>query len=371
MPVFAGRPAGIARGIIHAMSERHLNISITSGTIVQAILLVILVALLFYLRDLVLILLTAIVLASAIEPGVHWFTKRRVPRVFSVLLLYLIVFGAIFGVLYLFIPPVLNEASNFFGAVPEFLESFNVPQSAREAIEGATIGQNLSIPDILRNLESSLSSLSGGFIQTVSGVFGGVLSFVLVIVFSFYFAMQETGIDDFLRVITPVRHQEYVVGLWRRSQQKIGLWMQGQLVLALIIGVLTYLGLTILGIRYTLLLAVLAAVAELIPVFGPIIAAVPAVILGFADGGTSLGLFVIGFYLIIQQFENHLIYPLVVKKVVGVPPLLVILALIIGAQVAGFLGILLSVPIAAAVQEFVSDIQRKKAAAVAHRATEV
>ncbi len=330
--------------------------------------LVLLVALLFYLRDLVLILLTAIVIASAIEPGAKWFVGHRVPRVFAVLLVYVIVFGAIFGVLYLFIPPVLNEASNFFSLVPQFLENFNVPESAREAIEGAgAIGGNISIPDILRNLESSLSNLSGGFLQTVSGVFGGVLSLVLVIVFSFYFAMQETGIDDFLRVITPVRHQEYVVGLWRRAQQKIGLWMQGQLILALIIGVLTYLGLTVLGVRYALLLAVLAAIAELIPLFGPIIAAVPAVILGFVDGGTSLGFLVIGFYLIIQQFENHLIYPLVVKKVVGVPPLLVILALIIGAQVAGFLGILLSVPIAAAIQEFVSDIQREKAEAVAHR----
>lgn len=353
------------------MSERNLNISISQGTIITAILLVLLVALLFYLRDLVLILLAAIVLASAVEPGAHWFVRRKVPRVFAVLIVYLLVFAAIFGILYLFIPPVLNEASNFFVLVPELLESFNVPDSARQAIEGAgAITEQLSVPDILRQLEASLSNLSGGFLQTVSGVFGGLVSFVLVIVFSFYFAMQETGIDDFLRVITPVRHQEYVVGLWRRSQQKIGLWMQGQLILALIIGVLTYLGLTILGVPYALLLSVLAAVAELIPLFGPIIAAIPAVALGFLEGGTSLGIFVIGFYLIIQQFENHLIYPLVVKKVVGVPPLLVILALIIGIQLAGFLGALLSVPIAAAIQEFVSDIQRQKAEAVARRRTE-
>ena len=133
--------------------------------------------------------------------------------------------------------------------------------------------------------------------------------------------------------------------------------MQGQLVLAFIIAVLVYLGLTILGIKYAFFLALLAAVAELIPLFGPVIASLPAIAIGFIDGGTTLGLFVIGFYIIIQQFENHLIYPLVVKKVVGVPPLLVILSLIIGAKLFGFLGIILSVPIAAAIMEFVHDVE--------------
>ena len=183
---------------------------------------------------------------------------------------------------------------------------------------------------------------------------------MLIIVFSFYFAVVETGVDDFLRIIVPSNYRSYVLDLWRRSQKKIGLWMQGQILLAVIIGVLVYLGLTVLGIPHALLLAVLAALFELIPVFGPILASVPAILIGFVDGGLTLGLLVIAFYVIIQQFENHLIYPLVVTKVVGVPPLLVILALIIGAKLAGFLGILLSVPMAAAIQEFVTDIQNRR-----------
>ncbi|MBL7045777.1 MAG: AI-2E family transporter, partial [Parcubacteria group bacterium] len=143
-------------------------------------------------------------------------------------------------------------------------------------------------------------------------------------------------------------------------QFKIGRWMQGQLILAAIIGVLVYLGLTILGVKHALLLALIAALFELIPVFGPILASIPAIIIGFVDGGATIGLLVVGLYLIIQQFENHLIYPLVVTKVVGVPPLLVILALLIGAQLAGFLGIILSVPVAAAIQEFVKDLQENR-----------
>jgi predicted PurR-regulated permease PerM len=192
----------------------------------------------------------------------------------------------------------------------------------------------------------------------VGYIFGGVLSFVLIIVLSFYLAVQEAGIENFLRIITPNRHETYVMSLWKRTQIKIGLYMQGQLLLGLIIGILVFLGLTILGIKQALLLACLAAVFELIPIFGPILSAIPAILIGATSGGLSMGLIIAGLYTIIQQFENHLIYPLVVKKIVGVSPIIVILALIVGFKLAGFLGILLSVPISTAIMEYLNDLQK-------------
>jgi predicted PurR-regulated permease PerM len=196
--------------------------------------------------------------------------------------------------------------------------------------------------------------------KTASTVFGGALSFVLIVVISFYLSVQEDGVRDFLKIITPVKSQKYVTDLWRRSQLKIGYWMQGQLLLAVLIGVLVYLGLVVLGVKHALLLAVMAAAFELIPVFGPILAAIPAIVVSSVDGGVTAGLLVTGLYLIIQQFENHLIYPVVVKKIVGISPIVVILALFIGAKLAGFLGALLSVPLSAALMEFVNDVQKDK-----------
>lgn len=143
--------------------------------------------------------------------------------------------------------------------------------------------------------------------------------------------------------------------------------MQGQLILGLIVGVLLYLGLLILGVQHALLLAVIAGTFELIPVFGQILAMVPAVAVGITYGGVTEGLLVAGLYIVVQQFEAHLIYPVVVKKVVGVPPLLVILSLLVGYKLAGFLGVLLSVPIAGAIQELVADIDRQKTKALAVR----
>ena len=136
--------------------------------------------------------------------------------------------------------------------------------------------------------------------------------------------------------------------------------MQGQLLLAFIVVVLVYLGLTILGVPYAFFLALLAGVFELIPVFGPILSAIPAAIIAFSDGGLSLGLMTVGLFLIVQQFENHLIYPLVVRKVIGIHPIMVIIALLAGAKLAGFLGIILSVPLAAALKEYIDDVERKK-----------
>ncbi|HEX9608778.1 MAG TPA: AI-2E family transporter [Candidatus Paceibacterota bacterium] len=341
---------------------KRLTINVSSGTIITVILFVTLAWLLFYLRDLVLVVLTAIVLASAIEPAVNWFMRYRLPRALAVVLIYLLVLVFIFAVFYFFMPPVLADISGLLGTLPDYLDTIDASNPLKNSsfFGAQSAVQNFSLSELVTGLQASFANVSEGFLRTISVVFGGIFSFVLVIVLSFYFAVQDTGVDDFLRVVTPIKHEAKVLDLWRRSKNKIGKWMQGQIMLSLIVGILVYLGLTILGMKYALVLAIMAAVLELIPVFGSILAAIPAIGLAFVGGGTGLALLVTGFYLIVNQFQANLIYPLVVQKIVGVPPLLVILALIAGAQLAGFLGIILSVPAAAILQELVQDIQKGK-----------
>ncbi len=338
-----------------------LTIHISPMTIVSGIAIVFAFWLLFYLKSLVLIVLTAIVIASAIEPAVRWFMRYRIIRPAAVALIYVIIFCILFGFAYLMFPPLIEETSGFVATLPQYIETFNIKDVvSNQFFTPSEVSATASITDTLKEFQSIFTATGEGAFRAVAGVFGGVFSFFLIVLLSFYFAIQETGIDDFLRVVTPVNHQQYVIGLWRRSQAKIGLWMQGQLLLSLIVAVLTYLWLTILGVPYALLLAIFAAIAELVPVFGSLAAAVPAILVAGTFGGLPTALLAGGGYLIINQIQGNLIYPLVVKRVVGVPPLLVILALIAGAQLAGFLGVLLSVPIAAALQELVSDIEKSK-----------
>lgn len=331
-------------------------VSITTGTIIRAILLGIGLYIVYSLGDVVLVLLAAVVIASAIDPLTDFMQKYRVPRVLTVLSIYLFCFAFLAGVVYFFIPQILDELTGVAAQLPQYIASLDVLGS--DSLKQFLVAL-LPIKDVLPAVRGALGSTSGGVFQTATTLFGSALSFVMMIVLSFYLAVQENGIEDFLGLVTPPRHEAYVLDLWSRSRKKIGLWMQGQLLLGAIIGIFVFLALSILGIKYALLLALIAAAFELIPVFGPIMAAVPAVALGFSES-VFLGFMVLGFYVIIQQFENHLIYPLVVRKVVGVPPIVVILALVAGGKLAGVLGIILAVPLASAFMEFVSDVEKEK-----------
>lgn len=340
--------------------DKHLNISITAGTVVKTVLILVGAWLLWILRDVALIVLTAIVIASAIEPGVVGLMRRRVPRILAVILVYLVLCLLSFALFYFFLPSVLQDFATFIGSLPTYLAALGNSEGVNTytQILGFPSPTELSAGDLMESVREALNlGAFGNTLSAISQIFGGLFSLVLIIVFSFYFAVVETGVDDFLRIVSPVRYRTYVLDLWRRSQHKIGLWMQGQLLLGVIVGVLVYLGLTILGVPHALVLALIAGMFEIIPVFGPTIAAVPAIAIAFVAGGATLGLLTIALYAVVQQFENHLIYPLVVTRVVGVPPLLVILGLIIGAELAGFLGIILSVPVAATLQELIKDME--------------
>lgn len=330
-------------------------IAVTPGTIVQGLFIIVAFWLAFYLKDLLLVVLTAVVLASAIEPLTQWVMRRHVPRVLAVVLIYLCAVLLISSFFYFFLPPLASEASSFFKALPTYLETLNVAPA-----EGVLTTESTSITKQFLQLQDILKASSSGALSAVSAFFGGLISFVLIIVLSFYFAVQERGLDDFLRLVTPPRHQGYILDLWKRAQVKIGRWLQGQLLLSLIVGVLVYIGLLFLGVPYALLLAIVAAVLELIPVFGSILAAIPAVMLAFIEAGTTLAILTIILYVVVNQLQGNVIYPMVVQKVLGVPPLVVILAIIAGAQLAGFLGILIAVPIAAALQEWIGDVQKGK-----------
>lgn len=343
-------------------------IQISSGTITKAILIALGFAVFYYLRDIVLVVLLAVVIASAVEPGTRWFLRRRVPRILAVLLIYSSAVVVMVGMFYFLFLPLLNQSVTFLSTLPGYLGELQVwnPLQNSELLSGSSavegFSKNFSLSQIVDQINTTVSNLSNGFFSTASTVFGGILSFILVIVFSFYLSVESDGVTNFLRIVTPAKNEKYIIDLWKRSQHKIGLWMQGQIVLGVIVAMLVFLGLTLLKVENALLLAVLAGIFEIIPIFGPILAAIPAITLALVTNGMSTALMVTGLYVIIQQFENQLIYPLVVRKIVGVPPLISMLALIIGSKLAGFVGMLISVPLATMLIEFLNDVEKAKIA---------
>ena len=188
---------------------------------------------------------------------------------------------------------------------------------------------------------------------------GGVFAFIMLIVVSFYLAVREKGVEDFIRLVIPLRHEAYAVDLWLRSQRKMGQWLRAQLLLGALIGAAIYLGLTLLNVKYALVFAFLAAILELVPIVGPVLAAVPPTIIAFLQD-PSLALIVIVLFIIVQQVESHIVVPLVMKSSIGISPIVVVIALLVGAKLAGIIGLLLAVPMAAVMVEFLHDYDRKK-----------
>lgn len=352
--------------------ETYKKLDITTSSWVRGLLILAIFYGAFLIKEFILVIIVSVVIASAIEPIVRWTGKRHIPRLPVVLLVYLFLAVAFAGLFYYLILPLVGDISDFIRTLTIYFNSLSSGGILSDMFRTQNLFAGFDTPILVRELSTHLNTLatflSKGIFSSLSTVFGGLLNFVLILVLSFYLVVQEDGVSKFLKTITPLKHEQYIVDLWRRSQIKIGLWMQGQLISSVLIMLLVYIGLLFIGIPNALLLAVLAGVFELIPLFGATLAAIPAIFVAYiAGGGMTDALIVAGLFFVIQQLEGNLIHPLVVKKMVGVPPMISIIALVIGGTLAGFLGVLISVPVAAVVMELVADFDARKVAQMSQR----
>lgn len=341
------------------MPDNNQTIDISTASIIKAIIIILFFVFLYLLQDVLIIFLFAIVIASAISPFANWLDRRGFPRLWGVLLLFLIVLGLIALITSLVIPSLSADIDQLITTLPQVFEKVSV--SLENVQQGAPTYLDFvsEIQNILSGFSSYLQQSSQSIVGLVVNIFGGVISFIAILVISFYLSVTKKGVETFLGSIVPEKYESYVVDLWKRSEKKVGLWLQGQLLLALIVGLVVYVGLSLIGIKFALMLGLLAFVLEIVPIVGPVLAAIPAVILAFMQEPT-LGLWVILFYVVIQQLENHILVPVVMGKTVGLNPVVVIIALLVGGQLAGIAGMILSVPVATVIVEIIDDMAKKK-----------
>ena len=338
-------------------------IRITNDTIIRTILFILATFVLFQLRELLILVLVSIVIASFVEAGVRVFTQYRISRAVSVPLIFSVTLLIFIGVFYAFVPLVVKELSGMITLILNYLPAGSTTttasiQSASHFVD--TLSKNgSSVTDLLASFKKASSSLSQGATSVIGSTFGGLMNIILVVVMAFYLSIQERGIDNFLRIFTSKKNEHYVLDLWARTQRKIGLWFKGQLFLGLVVGAITFIVLLLMGVQYAFLVGLISGIAELIP-FGVIFAAIPAILFAVIDGGILLGVKVFIFYIVIHQIENYILNPVIARRMVGIPPLVVLLAFLIGIQVAGFLGAVVAMPVAVFVLEYLSDLEKKK-----------
>ncbi|MDD5032188.1 MAG: AI-2E family transporter [Patescibacteria group bacterium] len=336
------------------ISQRPININISTATILKAILIILALYFFYLVRDILIIIFISLILSSALDPWVDWMHKRKIPRGIGIILIYFVLLIIVASAFYLIIPPIISQVKELSVTFPHYLEKVISGVSALKeyAYEHGVLD---NIKASLGALSSNLEGAAGGIFSTVSGIVGGIVSFFLILVMTFYMVVEESAMKKIIWSVAPAEYQPYIMQLTSRMQAKIGLWLRGQLILSLIIFTLTFLGLYILGVKYALTLAFIAGLTEFIPYLGPILASIPAIFLAFAQS-PMLALFTLGLYYIIQLMENHIIVPKLMQKVVGLNPIVSIVVLLVGFQIAGVIGAILSLPVATAIGVFLKDL---------------
>lgn len=319
------------------MTDTSTKIDISHKTIVFIAFFILALWVTYLIRDLLLILFVAIIFMSALNPLVNFFVKAKLPRALSIALTYIIIIVISGGAITAVLQPLIEESRRLIQTLPQLsIQLLNI----------ANINQSV--------FQSELANLSKNAFTITLAIFDNLLTIIFLLVLTFYLLLEHDNLEHRLSTLF-VGREERVKRLIVRIEEKLGGWLRGQLILSLIVGLFSYIGLTILNIPYALPLSLIAGVMEVVPVIGPIISAIPAVFIA-ATISPFLGLGVTALYFIIQQLENHLIVPQVMKRAVGLNPLVVILAIALGSRLLGFAGALLAVPLAVVLQIIVTEV---------------
>jgi len=298
-------------------------------------------------KEVLAILFVALIFASAVDPWVDALERLKIPRWLTILLIYGLLFIIVFLVVYLLIPPMSAQFGQLLENFPDYFQKIGVAFSDLKSFS-AQHGLFGEVDSGINAVKQNISGAIGSVFQTVAGIFGGIVSFFVVLVVTFYMTVEESAMKRTVTFLLPERYQPFTLQLINKVQRKIGAWLKGQLILCLIIGVMAYVGLLILGVNYALVLALLAAVGEFIPYLGPVLSAVPAIFLAFTQSPLK-ALLVLALYVLIQQIENNILVPKVMQRAVGLNPIISIIALLVGAKIAGLIGVILAIPVATAV----------------------
>lgn len=333
------------------MNSQKIVFEISWQTFFRTLFFGLLVFILIAARQTVGVFAIAVVLSLGFGPFVDFLERRKIPRILGTVAVFLVGLLVLAITIYLVAPVVVGEASGFIQHFNDTLTStFGVGLSQK-------VVQALNL-----NLEKALSLLVAYDISvtgTASAVFEKLILVLATIAISFYLMVQKDGMEQLIKGILPYSYEKTALLVFGRFKAKIRRWLVSQLALGLVVGILVWLGLLVLGVKYSLIIGLLAFIFELIPIIGPIIIGFVAFIVAITES-LSLGLYTVVFFILVQQFENHVLVPLVMGRALKVSPVIIIIALLAGTQFAGFVGLLLAIPLAVMAQELFNYLEERK-----------
>lgn len=329
-------------------SEREI-IDIYTKVILRVALVALACYVLYIVRDIIALFFVAVVVMAAIDPIVSWFGRSRIPRPLGVLLIYLVlvlIFGTAFSVL---VPAIVAQSKAFMDELPRYLSELN----------SILIGVNIDSYEVASKVGEGISGSSFDIFSKTIGVFSAAFSFLIVLSMAFYMSIIKNGMEIFLKSVTPKNYEEKVVRVAIIIKEKIGRWMLGQLLLMFVIFSLDYIVLSLIDVPYALAIAIIGGILEIIPYAGPVASTTVAALIGFFTSPVK-GVLVLISYVVIQQAENHIIVPQIMKKAVGLNPLVIIFSVLVGVKIAGVAGAILAVPVATAISVVIENYPKEK-----------
>jgi len=323
------------------------KIDISTKTILKILGLVILFWFLWAIRDILVLLFVVLILVAAFHPTIDILEKHRVPRLLSVILLYLGLLLAFSFLIYLIVPPIIVQVNELTQNLPLYTEKTNL-------LYGQIKDYLPSLQNNLENIANNLGKFTTNIWSAGLSIFGDLIYFITVLVLTFYALLEKNGLDAVLVSSLPLSHKEKILNIFHKIGVKMGSWLRGQLLLCLIIAILDFIVLLILGVPYALVLAVLAGILEIIPNIGPVLGAIPAILVGLTV--SPLTALIIGLaFLGVQQLESQILVPKIMGRAVGLSPIIVIIALLVGGKLLGIGGAILAVPAATAIIVAISE----------------
>ncbi|NJS40995.1 AI-2E family transporter [Candidatus Gracilibacteria bacterium] len=315
--------------------------------ILKALAIVLAFSFAFIISDILALVFIAIILTSAFNPTVEYLESRRVPRTFSVLTILGVSISLMYLLINTLIPPLVSQTQTLINSIPQLLSNitlqFNLSQNTQNQLLAYS---NIGLEE---GIIGALNDNSDSLLRIGTGIFGSLIKIITVIVLTYYLLVEHGSIQEFFGNFFEGKSRDKFIYIWGRVEHKLGVWLRGQFTVMFIIGLTSYIGLSILGLPFALPLAIIAGLLEIIPIIGPAISVIPAVLIAASTLSPITILSVLILYFIIQQVENIYVVPKVMNQAVGLNPILIILAVMVGSRLGGPMGALLSVPISAVI----------------------
>lgn len=334
--------------------ENRQTLDVSWETIIKVFIAGFILYILFLVRDIVVWFFFALIISLLLDPAVNFLRRMRIPKVLAVILVYLSIFGVLALIIYLTAPVFAFEIKQFTQNIPEYFEKTS-PLLRDLGFDVAKDFESLT-----SGLVSQLQESSTSIVKAISMFFGGIASTILIFVFAFYISLEDKGPERFLALLAPKKYEHVILTIFEKAQIQVSGWFGARILACLFVGIISFIIFFLFGIKYSFILALISGTLNFVPFVGPLITGV----LVFLSVGVSeswiVAMYIVVALYIIQAVENNIVTPLLMKKIIDLPPILVLISLLVGGTIFGILGMIFVVPVFGIIYEFSKDFLEKR-----------